>query len=259
MQQYETIIDLLNHQGPGLQDYATPEQLDQLIDGTLPVASIADAYLADLEDSTTVAIATSPEETRTELLDWIRSEVDIAIEQRKEDAQRASLDALGTLAYEDKVWAAGAHRRKLDAITEAQRRGATKEAIARNLGITRPTLDEWIRNSEDRALFNDALAILTHPNVTIADGKTLGELYKALGVRSISAQAGAVLEGMHHIDKKALRPEQGDLLFKEAIPRAWQLVDQKEPETQREQAVALKEAAERRGLEVITTDGTELD
>ncbi|MGA5820832.1 transposase [Kitasatospora sp. NPDC094028] len=256
MRQYETIIDLLNHQGPGLQDYVTPDQLDQLINGTLPIGDIADDYLDDLANST-VTVATSPEATRADLLGWIRAEIDNAIEQRKEDAQQASLDALGALAHADTVWAAGAHRRKLDAIAEAQQRGATKDAIARNLGITRPTLDEWIRNREDRILFNGALAIITHPNVTTADSKTLGSLYKALGVRSISTQAEAVLEGMHHIDKNALRPEQSDLIFKKAVPRAWQLVDHVEqPETQRQQAAALREDAARLGLEVITTDGS---
>lgn len=204
MQQYETIIDLLNHQGPGLQDYVTPNELDQLINGTLAPATIADRYLDDLNDSS-ITLAADETETRTDLLDWIRSEIDIAIWQRKEDAEEASLDALAELAHEERLWLADQHRCKLDAIAKAQQAGATKDAIARNLGISRPTLDGWIRDREDRILFNDALAVLAKTGAGTSE--LINKLYGALGTWSTTTQAEALLAGAQRISSSELTPE----------------------------------------------------
>jgi transposase-like protein len=110
----------------------------------------------------------------------------------------------------------------MDAIATAQDTGATKDAIATNLGITRPTLDEWIRNSEDRILFNDALATITKPGLGNLDSALINRLYSALGIRSIPTQAAAVLEGIRHIDTAALSAEQSDLI-QQATARARQL------------------------------------
>jgi hypothetical protein len=48
-------------------------------------------------------------------------------------------------------------------------------------------------------------------------------MYNALGVRDTKAQAAAVLEGMHHMDSKALSAEQSKLI-NQAVGRAWELM-----------------------------------
>jgi transposase-like protein len=144
-----------------------------------------------------------------------------------------NLAALRALAAEERTFAAENHKRKLDIITTALANGATKDSIARSIGISRPTLDEWLRNREDRILFNDALATLTHPNILTATAldtaysdsatRAVDLMYNALGVRDTKAQAAAVLEGIHHMYSKALSPEQADLIQRAAV-RAWKLM-----------------------------------
>lgn len=157
---YDDIIDLLQHEGPGLQDYVTPEQLQQLIDGTLPPADIADNYQADLDDSTLVAVATDDATTRADLLDWIRSEIECAIWQRKQaardDAMCAALDDIAATTATEKRVLDEIHKEKLALIAEAQRHGATKSALADALGISRPTLDKWLAEQEARAIVDQA-------------------------------------------------------------------------------------------------------
>lgn len=208
---YETISDLLDHQGPGLQDYVTPDELNQLIDGTLPIATIADRYLEDLGDA---PIATDGDETRTDLLDWIRFEIDGAIWQRKDIAEQASLEALAELAHDEKLWLATNHRRKLDAIVKAQQAGATKDDIARNLGISRPTLNDWIRDRKDRILFNEALALLARTGA--GPSELMNMLYGALGTWAIKTQAQAVLAGAQRINGSELAPEARALVHRAA-------------------------------------------
>ena len=220
MQQYETITDLLIHQGPGLQDYVTTDELDQLIDGTLAPAVIADRYLDDLAYSSYSTNADEAED-RADLLEWIRAELDVAIWQRKEDAEQATLEALAELTHDEKLWIAANHRRKLDAIAKAQQAGATKDAIARNLGISRPTLDGWIRDREDRILFNDALATLARTGA--GNDELINRLYGALGTWSTKTQAEAVLVGAQRINGSELTPEARALVHR-AAERAGELL-----------------------------------
>jgi len=219
MNSYETIVDLLNHEGPGLQDYITPAELDQLINGTLAPAIIADRYLEDLADSPYTTTADEAD-NRAELLDWIRYEIDAAIQQRKEDAEQAAVDALSDLAHDEKLWLADNHRRKLDAIAAAQQNGATKDAIARNLGISRPTLDAWIRDREDRILFNDALAALAKTGA--APKELIDQLYGALGIRDTKSQAVTLLEGAANISLATLNSDRRALVNR-ATSRAREL------------------------------------
>lgn len=160
MKTYETIIDLLHFEGPGLQDYVTAERLQQLIDGTLAPAAIADEYLADLADSTLVAVATTEAETRTDLLTWIRWEIEIAVEQRKQqardDAMVVSLNDLQAMATAEKRILAAVHADKVTLIAEARRHGASKAAIADALGISRPTLDKWLNDQEAPVTFTSS-------------------------------------------------------------------------------------------------------
>lgn len=145
---YDTIIDLLNHEGPGLQDYVTPEQLQQLIDGTLPAADIADNYQVDLDDSSLVAVATDDTTTRADLLTWIRWEIEGAIEQRKQtardDAMCAKLNELAALTAAEARFTAAIHTDKVTLARQALDRGATKSSVAQVAQISRPTLDKWL-------------------------------------------------------------------------------------------------------------------
>lgn len=171
-----------------------------------------------------------------------------------------NLADLRAIAAEEKHANADFYRRKMAAVVTAQENGATKDTIANNLGISRPTLDAWIRDCDDRILFNDALALLAKPGITTADAKLLDRLYSALGIRSIPTQAEAVLEGMHwqKIDKAALTGNQAELLG-QAINRAWQLVDRPDDGSlsdEKRQAALMREAAARHGYEIIATTRT---
>lgn len=143
-----------------------------------------------------------------------------------------AINALRDIAADERRNTAETHKKKLDAINHALAIGVTKDAIARNLGISRPTLDGWIRDRDDRILFNDALALMTHPLHTTATTSTpahsgntpaLTLMYDALGVRDTKTQAAAVLEGMHHMAKGSFTPEQSELIQR-AITRAWELM-----------------------------------
>src|SRR4051812_9873196 len=94
MRTYATIIDLLNHEGPGLQDYVTADELDQLLDGALPHGLIADRYMEDLDWTNLVAVETDKAATRTDLLTWIGWELEVAAEQRAEDSADDALAQL---------------------------------------------------------------------------------------------------------------------------------------------------------------------
>lgn len=148
METYESIIDLLNQHGPGLQDYVTAGQLNQLIDGTLPLSKIADSYIADLAGSSVAKVTADPATTRAELLTWIRWEIEVAIEQRKQaahdDAMASKLNELTALAAAEKRIAVSIHEDKMAVARQAMDRGATREVVAEMLGISRPTLNKWL-------------------------------------------------------------------------------------------------------------------
>jgi aryl carrier-like protein len=152
MKTYESIIDLLNHEGPGLQDYVSAEQLNQLIDGTLPLASVADEYLADLAGNSLVSVETDAPSTRADLLTWIRWEIETAIEQRAEDAHdslvQSNLDGIRAMVRAEKRLGGFIHREKIGSARRTLELGATKGAVADALGISRPTLDAWLKDSE---------------------------------------------------------------------------------------------------------------
>lgn len=209
MKTYATIIDLLNHEGPGLQDYVTPDELDQLLDGTLPHGLIADRYLDDLQHAEIIRVAPDETATRTDLLTWIGWELEVAAQQRAEDAAD---DAVAQLRAH-----AAAHARQervaLDGrdalIARAKENGATKDAIAKSLGISRPTLDKWIQDQTDRALFNDAIYTLIRRDTSKTDQAML---FEALGIRDTSAQAGVFLAGLSTRTLDDLREGEQELI-----------------------------------------------
>jgi transposase-like protein len=209
MRTYATIIDLLNHEGPGLQDYVTADELDQLLDGALPHGLIADRYMEDLDWTNLVAVETDKAATRTDLLTWIGWELEVAAEQRAEDSAD---DALAQLRAHS---AAQARRERLaldgrDAlIARAKESGATKDAIAKSLQISRPTLDKWIQEQKDRALFNDALYTLVRRDTSKQDQVTL---FDALGIRDTSAQASVFLAGLSTRTLDDLRDGEQELI-----------------------------------------------
>lgn len=209
MRTYATIIDLLNHEGPGLQDYVTADELDQLLAGILPHGLVADRYMEDLDFTNLVAVETDKDATRADLLTWIGWELEVATEQRAEDAAD---DALAHLrAYS----AAQARRERLaldgrDAlIARAKENGATKDAIAKSLQISRPTLDKWIQDQKDRSLFNDAIFTLVRRDTSKADQEML---FQALGIRDTSGQASAFLAGLSTRTLDDLREGEPELI-----------------------------------------------
>ncbi|GAA1888534.1 hypothetical protein GCM10009837_08000 [Streptomyces durmitorensis] len=193
MKTYADIIDLLNYEGPGLQDYVTPAELDQLLIGTLPLGSIADRYLDDLKHTELVRVATDETATRSDLLTWIGWELEVAGQQRAEDAAE---DVLAQLRAHTAAQARQ-ERVALDGrdvlIARAKENGATKDAIAKSLGISRPTLDKWMQDQRDRALFNDAIFTLIRRDTSKSDQAML---FEALGIRDTSGQASVFLAGL---------------------------------------------------------------
>ncbi|KOU41246.1 hypothetical protein ADK55_29045 [Streptomyces sp. WM4235] len=151
MKTYAGIVELLTFEGPGLQDYVTSAELDQLIDGTLPPAVIADRYIEDLVSTNLVAVEADEACTRTDLLAWIRAEIEVAVDQRRElareEAQESKLEAIRRITAMEKRLTGLIHFRKSELVLEARELGTQKAAIADALGISRPTLDkkltEW--------------------------------------------------------------------------------------------------------------------
>jgi transposase-like protein len=217
---YADIIDLLNFEGPGLQDFVSTDELDKLLDGTLPHGLIADRYLEELDFTTLVAVETDRTKTRADLLTWIGWELDIAAQQRADIAADDAVAALrahtATLARQERV-ALGSR----DALIEqARTNGATKNAIADALGISRPTLDKWLQEQQDRALFNDAIYTLIRRDTSKADQEML---FQALGIRSTSGQASVFLAGLSTRTLADLRDGELELITR-AEERARQIV-----------------------------------
>lgn len=192
MRTYATIIDLLQMEGPGLADYVTADELDQLLDGTLPHGLIADR-IDDLNDSSIAAVATDETTTRADLLTWIGWELEVAAQYRAEDAAADAAAALRAHA------AAQARQERIaldsrDALIEkARENGATKDAIAKALQISRPTLDKWLQDRKDRALLNEAIYTLIRRDTSKTD-QTM--LFDALSLRDTSGQASVFLAGL---------------------------------------------------------------
>lgn len=209
MKTYATIIDLLNHEGPGVADYVTPDELNQLLDGTLPHGEIADRYLDDLRDSTLVAVTTNDATTRADLLTWIGWELEVAAEFRAEDAAN---EAVATLRAHTAAQAKQ-ERVALDSrdalIAKARKNGAQKNEIAEALKVSRPTLDKWLQERADRSLFNDAIYTLVRRDTSKADQEML---FQALGIRDTSAQATVFLAALETRTLDDLRDGERELL-----------------------------------------------
>lgn len=199
MRTYTTASDALIYEGPGLADFVTTEELDHLIDGTLPPGPIADRYITHLANQTDYTATQPDEDKREDLLHWIRSEIDANIWNRKQEARDAAMfAALQELASYEREYL----ERKAELIEKARELGATKSAIADTLDISRPTLDKLINEQTLRALFNDAIAYLTKPDTPIGDyhevidmwyGDDWTDRYNGLlGVRDIRSQAMAI-------------------------------------------------------------------
>lgn len=219
MRTYATIIDLLQMEGPGLADYVTPGELDQLLDGALPHGLIADRYIDDLNDSTTAAVATDGPTTRADLLTWIGWELEVAAQFRAEDAAEDAAAALRAHA------AAQARQERIaldgrDAlIQKARNNGATKDSIAKALQISRPTLDKWLQDRNDRALLNEAIYTLIRRDTSKEDQSML---FEALSIRDTSGQASTFLAGLETRTFDDLRDGERELLER-AEKRARQL------------------------------------
>ncbi|MGW5633964.1 hypothetical protein [Streptomyces sp. NPDC003832] len=223
MRTYATIIDLLQMEGPSLQDYVTPTELNELISGVLNHGYIADQYLDDLKHNTQVRVATDKATTRADLLTWIRWELEVAVEQRdedaKEEAQQNKLDAMRKVVEAEERFAGRIHQRKAELFVEAQEMGIQKAAIAAALKVSRPTLDRWLQEQQDRALFNEAIYTLVRRDTSNADQETL---FQALGIRDTSAQASVFLAGLSTRTLHDLRDGERELLER-AEKRARQL------------------------------------
>lgn len=215
---YPTPSDALFHLGPDLPNYVTPAELDQLIDGTIAPAVIADRYYDDMGIADgSVHVATDEVASRSDLLDFVRSEIQDAIQQRKDIARDEAMDReLDKLRRHDDK----AHTEKLTIIETAQSLGATKAAIAHTLGISRVTLDKMLRERDDRALFNEAIYTLIRRDMSKSDQ---GELFEALGIRDTAGQAGVFLAGLSSRTLDDLRDGEQELVAR-AEKRARELV-----------------------------------
>lgn len=204
---HPTPSDALFHLGPDLPNYVTPAELDQLIDGTLAPAVIADRYYDDMGIADgEVNVATDEAESRADLLDFVRGEIADAIQQRKDIARDEAMDEeLQKLRTHDNR----AHAEKLAIIDNAQSLGATKAAIATTLGISRVTLDKMLRERDDRALFNEAIYTLIRRDMTKSDQL---QLFEALGIRDTSGQASVFLAGLSTQTLDDLRDGERELL-----------------------------------------------
>lgn len=213
MRTYATIIDLLQMEGPGLQDYVTPTELNELLSGTLNHGYIADRYLDDLKHSTKVRVATDEDTTRADLLTWIRWELEVAVEQRdedaKEEAQQNKLAAMRKVVEVEERFVGLIHHRKAELIAEAREMGIQKAAIADALKVSRPTLDKWLQEQQDRALFNDAIYTLVRRDMSKQDQAML---FEALGIRDTSSQASTFLAGLETRTLDDLRDGERELL-----------------------------------------------
>lgn len=209
MKTYADIIDLLNHEGPGLADYVTADELDQLLAGTLPHGEIADRYLDDLRDSTLVAVRTGDAATRADLLTWITWELEVAAEYRAQDIADEAVAALHAHTAAEAKQARVALESRDALIAKAREKGAQKNAIAAALHVSRPTLDKWLQERDDRALFNDAIYTLVRRDTSEQDQQMLLE---ALGIRDVSGQAGVLLAGLNTRTLDDLRDGERELL-----------------------------------------------
>lgn len=224
MRTYATVIDLLQMEGPGLQDYVTPTELNELLSGTLNHRYIADRYLDDLKHSTKVRVATDEETTRADILTWIRWELEVAVEQRdedaKEEAQQNKLDAMRKVVDVEERFAARIQHRKAELIAEAREMGIQKAAIAAALKISRPTLDKWLRDQQDRALLDRALFELVRSHGMSAEDQN--RLSEAISIRDISSQATTLLAALDTHSIEYLSEEARELVAR-AEKRARQL------------------------------------
>ncbi|MFD6375338.1 hypothetical protein ACFWFS_00230 [Streptomyces albidoflavus] len=224
MKTYPTIDELLTREGPALQDYVSADELDQLLNGTLPHGVIADRYIDDLIKTNLAAVETGAQETRSDLLSWIRNELDCAAVQRREmareDEQQLKLDMLRKIAAAEQRLTDRAALRKAELVEEALAAGALKASIANALDISRPTLDRLIAQQRDRALLNDAIFTLIRRGMGSAEQARLSA---ALGIRDTSGQASTLLAALEVHPVEGLTPEERSLM-NAAEKRARELV-----------------------------------
>jgi hypothetical protein len=147
---YQTIGDYLAHTHYGIAEDVTPEELAALKDGSLAHATIALRYLAEIETKG-IRLETDPVETSRDLLYWISGEIDAS---RWDDKYAQELEE--TFAALDAVHAYAAHKKTVEdrmqakfveLLVKAGQVGATKSEVARAAGISRPTLDAWLRDT----------------------------------------------------------------------------------------------------------------
>lgn len=96
----------------------------------------------------------------------------------------------------------------------------TEAGFARAVGVDRMTVRKWTQERKDRALFNDALYLLTRMDMPSEDQQ---KLFDALGIRDTSAQASVVLTALEVGSTEQFTAEQLDTIQR-AEKRARQIV-----------------------------------
>jgi hypothetical protein len=146
---YQTISDYLAHTHYGIAEDVTPEELAALKDGSLAHATIALRYLAEIETKG-IRLEANPVETRRDLLYWISGEIDASRWDDKYahelEETFAALDAVHAFAVHKKATEDRMQAKFVELLVKAGRAGATKGEVARTAGISRPTLDAWLRD-----------------------------------------------------------------------------------------------------------------
>jgi hypothetical protein len=150
---YDSAYDALVHLGPDLTEFVTADELQQLVDGRIAPAVIADRYYAEMgiDDGMTI-VATSEAETRADLLMFVRHGIETEVEHRQQqasdDAATAAVRNIAALVAAEKRLNAAIHRDKMALVAEARRHGAPKWTIAGALDVSRPTLDAWLKQAD---------------------------------------------------------------------------------------------------------------
>lgn len=81
----------------------------------------------------------------------------------------------------------------------------SEAGFARAVGVDRMTVRKWTQERRDRALFNDALYLLTRMDMPSEDQQ---KLFDALGIRDTNAQASVVLSALEVGSTEQFTPEQ---------------------------------------------------
>jgi DNA-binding transcriptional regulator YiaG len=96
----------------------------------------------------------------------------------------------------------------------------TESGFARAAGVDRMTVRKWTQDRKDRALFNEAIYLLSRGDMPPADQQ---KLFDALGIRDTSGQASVLLAALETGTSETFTAEQQTLIAR-AEKRARQIV-----------------------------------